>query len=157
MELRPYRGEDEAALVALWHETKQHAYPYLETERAYTLETDTAFFREQLAPACEIWLAVEDGEIRGFLALEGDLVDRLYVAPGAQRRGVGAALLDRAKTLRPDGFDLYTHQQNVSACAFYEKHGLRAARYGTSPPPESSPDVRYRWRPESTAPGGPGT
>jgi len=29
----------------------------------------------------------------------------------------------------------------------YEKHGFIASRFGTSPPPESAPDVEYHWRP----------
>jgi ribosomal protein S18 acetylase RimI-like enzyme len=158
LQLRRYREEDEAGLLRLWHETKQHAYPYLPTEQAYTLETDTAFFREHLAPGSEIWLAIASGGSRagegallGFMALRGSYLDRLYVHPGLQRSGVGAALIDRAKALRPEGLELHTHQQNVSACSFYEKHGFRPVRWGTSGPPESSPDVLYRWRPE--APG----
>ena len=155
VELRPYHETDEPALLGLWHETKQHAYPYLPTEQSYTLETDTAFFREHLAPAREIWVALASDAGRGsnselllgFMALEGDYLDRLYVHPEQQRSGVGLKLLDKAKALRAAGLELHTHQQNVSACAFYEKHGFRPVRYGTSGPPESAPDVLYRWRP----------
>lgn len=147
MKLRRYEARDEPALLALWHETKIHAYPYLPTEQSYTLEMDRSFFREHVAPACEIWIAEEAGALLGFLALEGSYVDRLFVHPDAQRRGVGRALLEKAKQLRPDGLELDTHQQNVSACAFYEKHGLRPVRYGTSPPPESAPDLHYVWSP----------
>lgn len=146
-ELRAYRPEDEDALVALWHQTKRHAYPYLESEQGYTLETDTVFFREQMAPRCDIWLACEDERLVGFLALEGSYVDRLYVHPRRQRSGIGRALLEKAKALSPQGLELHTHQQNLSACAFYERHGFRAYRFGTSGPPESAPDVEYRWRP----------
>ncbi len=146
MKLRPYDPSDEAALIEMWHETKGHAYPYLPTEQSYTIETDTAFFREHIAPRCDIWLATSEGEIVGFLALAGSYLDRLYVHPSAQRAGAGAALLAKAKELSPQGIELHTHQQNVSACAFYEKHGFRAARFGTSGPPESAPDVEYHWR-----------
>jgi len=145
--LRPYAPEDEARLVALWHETKRRAYPYLPTEQAYDLATDAAFFRSRIAPRCAIWLAVEAEELLGFLALEADYLDRLYVHPAHQRRGVGGALMEQAKALSPGGLRLHTHQQNVSGCAFYEKHGFRPLRYGTSGPPESAPDVEYGWRP----------
>ena len=147
MDLRPYAARDEAALVALWHETKQRAYPYLPTEQSYTVETDTAFFRDHLAPRCAIWLAVEGEVLLGFIALQGSYVDRLYVHPDRQRGGVGAALLDQAKALSPAGLTLHTHQQNVSGCAFYERHGFVPIAYGISAPPESAPDVLYCWQP----------
>jgi hypothetical protein len=33
------------------------------------------------------------------------------------------------------------------ARSFYEKQGFVAVYSGVSPPPESEPDVEYRWRP----------
>jgi hypothetical protein len=33
----------------------------------------------------------------------------------------------------------------------YEKHGFKAVKFGLSPPPESAPDVEYRWRPADVA------
>ena len=147
MKLRPYDRSDEAAVVDLWIETKRVAYPYLPTEQTHTREDDLGFFRDHIAPRCEIWLAEDGGRLLGFLALEGSYVDRLYVAPAAQRSGVGEALLAKAKERSPGGLSLHTHQQNVSACAFYEKHGFRPWRFGTSGPSESMPDIEYRWRP----------
>ncbi len=147
VELRPYEASDEQPLVALWHATKIHAYPYLPTEQAYTALDSARFFREHIAPRCEIWLAVEGDQLLGFLALAASYIDRLYVHPDRQRRGAGEALLEKAKELSPGGLELHTHQQNISACSFYEKHDFRAACYGTSPPPESTPDVEYHWRP----------
>ena len=146
-EIRSYDARDESDLLVLWHETKRDAYPYLPTEQSYTLEIDTAFFRQHIEPSCEIWVAAAGEALLGFLAISGSYVDRLYVHPKRQRAGVGAALTDKAKALSPDGLTLHTHQQNVAACAFYEKHGFVAAEYGTSGPPESVPDVLYRWKP----------
>lgn len=40
--------------------------------------------------------AEHDGTIAGFLALQGSYVDRLYVDPSRQRRGIGRALITRA-------------------------------------------------------------
>ena len=147
MELRTYEPADEDRLIALWHEAKRVAYPYLPTEQAHTVEDDTRFFRQHIEPRCEIWLAVEEGELLGYLALDGRYVDRLYVHPRHQRRGVGAALIEKAKELSATGLELHTHQQNISACSLYEKHGFVPVHFGTSGPPESMPDVEYQWHP----------
>jgi ribosomal protein S18 acetylase RimI-like enzyme len=151
--LRGYAATDEAAVVELWHATKRAAYPYLPAEQTRSMRDDAAFFREHIAARCDVWLAERDGTLLGFLALADGYLDRLYVHPSAQREGVGAALLAKARELSPAGLDLHTHQQNVSACSFYEKHGFRAHRFGTSGPPECMPDVLYRWRPGAVAPG----
>lgn len=81
------------------------------------------------------------------MAIAGDFVGHLDVAPEHQRRGLGAALLAHARTLSPAGLRLFTLQFNANACAFYEKHGFVVARVGVSPPPESEPDVEHHWRP----------
>ena len=92
-------------------------------------------------------MAVEGERLLGFLALEGDYVDRLYVHPASQRRGAGEALLAWARARSPQRLRLHTHQQNAPARRFYERHGFVPVKFGVSPPPESAPDVEYLWRP----------
>jgi RimJ/RimL family protein N-acetyltransferase len=103
------------------------------------------FFRNVVAIRRDVWVAELDGEVAGVLALCDSEIDRLYVAPEAQGRGVGTALLDHAKSLHPAGLTLVTHERNIGARRFYERHGFEVLKYGTSPPPENEPDVEYRW------------
>lgn len=149
LRLRPLRRLDSGeveALARLWHETKRAAYPYLPLEQGRTLSEDLEFLQTRLLPACsEVWVAVLEDALCGFLALEGDCLDRLYVHPCHQGQGVGSALWEQALALRPDGFELYTHVANSQARAFYEARGCEAVAFGASPPPESMPDVLYRW------------
>jgi GNAT superfamily N-acetyltransferase len=147
MDLRRLAAADISSVVQLWHATKRATYDYLASERDRTLEQDDAIFRAHILARCEIWIAVEDGALVGFLARSGSYVDRLYVAPGAQRRGVGATLFSHARALSPTGLELHTHVKNHAARAFYERQGCVAVHFGTSPPPENEPDVEYHWRP----------
>jgi ribosomal protein S18 acetylase RimI-like enzyme len=133
--------------VKLWHVTKKDAYPYLPLEQERKLDDDAKFFREKLLPRCDIWVADQEGQLVGFLAIQGSYVDRLYVLPNAQRAGVGSTLIKHAMKLSPNGLDLHTHQKNLVARSFYEKYGFVAIHFGVSPPPESEPDVEYHWRP----------
>jgi ribosomal protein S18 acetylase RimI-like enzyme len=141
-------AETESKTVAqLWHTTKKDAYSYLPLEQSRSLEEDYKFFNEQLLARCEIWVAEDDREIVGFLAIQESYVDRLYVSPKRQRVGIGTALISRAMRLSPSGLELHTHQKNIAARSFYEKHGFVAVRFAVSPPPEAEPDVEYHWRP----------
>lgn len=147
MKIRKMAEADLDEVVNVWHITQKDAYPYLPLTQAHTLEDDLQFFRDVLLPQCDIWVAEEAERLLGFMALRGSYVDRLYVAPHAQRRGVGSALIKHAMRLSPGGLELHTHQQNTSARRFYEQHGFYAAKFGISPPPESAPDVEYHWKP----------
>lgn len=145
--LRRYTPGDLEPTVYLWHTSKRAAYPYIAVQQRYTLAEDTAYFRDVVTVQCVVWLAEVAGRLAGLIALQEDFIDQLYVAVEQQRRGVGTALLQKAREHSPAGLRLYTFQKNLSARAFYEKHGFQAVRYGVSPAPEHEPDVEYHWRP----------
>ena len=145
------RPQELETTVAVWERARWQSLPWLEERMGHSHEDNLGFFRDRVALENEVWLAVEGDLIVGLLAVQPGLLDRLYVEPGRQRQGIGSALLDKARSLLPDGFELYTHQRNQGARAFYEGRGLRAVAFGVSPPPESEPDVKYAWVPEAKA------
>ena len=153
LRLRPYAPADFDATVGVWRASKRAAFPYVEAQQRWTLEDDAGHFRKVISVECEVWLAELVGRIAGLLARKGDFIDQLFVHPDLQRRGMGTALLRKAAELSPDGLRLFTFQRNERARRFYEKHGFRVVKFGTSRPPENEPDVEYRWEPP--APGAP--
>ncbi len=144
MQIRPYTAADSEAVVTLWRAVMAVTYTFLE---AHTEAEDRAYFARVIVAENELWVAEIDGRIAGYLALQGDFLDRLYIAVERQRQGVGSALLGHAKQLSPAGLRLFTHQKNTGACRFYEARGFEVFQYGVSPPPESEPDVEYHWWP----------
>jgi len=147
LSIRPLRDDEIDETVRMWHATKRVAYPYLPLEQSRTVEDDDGFFRRFILPRNQVWVAHDGEAVVGFLALGGSYIDRLYIHPDHQRRGVGTALMRKAMELSPAGLQLHTHQENAQARAFYEKHGFRAVKFGISPPPESAPDIEYHWGP----------
>ena len=143
--IRRARPEDLEAAVGVWERARWDAQRPLEERMKYSHEDNLQHFRDVVMRENAVWLAVEDEEIVGLLALGGHTVAQLHVEPRCQGRGVGTALLDRAKELSPEGLTLFTFQGNERARAFYERRGFRAVQLGVSPPPESEPDVKYAW------------
>jgi ribosomal protein S18 acetylase RimI-like enzyme len=76
----------------------------------------------------EIWVAEEDGHVIGFAGVADDELTHLYTDPPAQNRGIGTALLDHVKSLRPERLELWVFQHNQGARRFYERHGFRLVR-----------------------------
>lgn len=106
-----------------------------------------AWFRALLdQPDRELWVAAHDQVLLGFVVVEGDWVNLIFVHPGRPAGGVGAALLDLVKSLRPHGFGLRVYQTNNRARAFYLRHGLvELERTDGSGYLDAEPDVQMAW------------
>ena len=149
-QIRELAEADFLEAASVWHESRKKVGTEMgfESERAVTPEISLRVFREVIAVENLIWGAVQKNCIVGILAINGSEIDRMYVRPSAQRCGIGTALLQKARELSPSSLELFTHEANRAARAFYEKHGFRPVRFGISPPPESEPDILYRWKPD---------
>jgi len=97
-------------------------------------------------PGRELWVAVRDQVLLGFVVVEGDWVNLIFVHPRRPARGVGAALIDLVKSLRPHGFGLRVYQVNERARAFYARHGLVELECTDgSGYIDAEPDVQMAW------------
>jgi ribosomal protein S18 acetylase RimI-like enzyme len=93
---------------------------------------------------------VRDAEIMGYAALDGDMLEHLYLRPDVRRRGIGTLLLDEVRRHRPDGVSLHVFQQNTDARAFYERHGFTVLDTSDGERNmENLPDMTLRWTPGS--------
>jgi len=114
----------------------------------HTHDEHRRFINEVVPRDHEIWVAEDEGRAVGFAAIGESTLGHIYVHPDFHGRGLGTALLEQTKALRPSGFTLWTFPANEGACRFYDRHGLRPIEYGDgSGNEEGVPDVRYEWRP----------
>ncbi len=145
--LRRATSADADAIGDVWIAAFDATYDF---PAAHTEEQIRDWIGSLLLTETETWVA-EQGEagIVGFMSLTDDMIDQLYIRPGATGHGIGGRLVALAKTRRPGGLDLYTFQVNAGARRFYERHGFVAIAFGDGAGNEErQPDVRYRWVPE---------
>lgn len=107
-----------------------------------------AWVADELLRDREVWV-VDAARVVAVLALDDAWLDHLYVRPEYVGQGIGSALLDLAKTVRPRGFGLWVFVSNTPARRFYERHGLVEVE-GTDGPgnDEGVPDIHYAWVPD---------
>ncbi len=143
--IRKYKKEDLVSAAKVWLGSGRIEYTYLPEFQKLNEAKAIELFHRVIQQHCRIWVFEINDSVVGFLAMQDNLIDRLYVDPEHQTKGIGSSLLAHAKIQCPDGVKLRTHQQNKHACEFYENRGFVPVRYGLSPPPESVPDVEYYW------------
>jgi len=146
VEIRPARKEDLEPLTRLFIRARNGmAYlPHVPDEAAVPI---VAGIREH----DEVWVAEEDGRLLGFIGIEDStnlgapVLEKLYVEPDEQNRGVGSALLEKAKELRPDELYLWVFQKNP-ARRLYERSGFELVKLTDGAENmEREPDALYRW------------
>lgn len=100
---------------------------------------------DDLLPTREVWVTPPAGPLTAVLALDDDGIDWLYVEPAAQSTGIGSALIEHAKALRPTGLGLWVFVSNTRARRFYEHRGFTIVGGTDGDNEEGAPDLRYRW------------
>ncbi len=145
--LRPARPDDGPAIAEVYLRSFHETLPHIRL--AHTDEEAREHFSTVVTNDLATWVAVEGDVIVGFLALNGDHVDHLYLLPDATGRGIGAELIGVARRERPDGLRLYAFQANAGACRFYERHGFTVIDVDDEGArnEEGEPDVYYGWSP----------
>jgi GNAT superfamily N-acetyltransferase len=142
--LRRACASDAAAIAAIHLAARRQAMPYL--PELHAQDEVRTWVAASMLPNAVVWVAEMAGELAGYMALKGTELEHLYVAPRWQGRGIGSALLIRAKELSPRRLQLYAFQRNARARAFYEARRFVAVAFSDGAAnQEKEPDVRYEW------------
>ena len=153
LSIRAGTSDDAAVLADLFIAARQAAYPAM-PHSIHPPHEVHAWFRELFGlergagnrEDRETWVAEQDGDVVGYLLLDPEWLDSLYVRADLTGHGIGSVLLDLAKSLRPGGFGLWVFESNVRAHRFYARHGLvEVERTDGSDNEEKAPDIKMVW------------
>ena len=145
-DVRPATASDLGEVAEVFLASRREALPYLPA--LHTDEETRRWIATTVFHGGGVWVAVADGRIVGFAALNTarDMLDHLYVRPGCFGAGVGSALLAKSKALSAGRLRLFTFQRNARARMFYEARGFTVVDLNDgSRNEEREPDVLYEW------------
>ncbi|XP_077986253.1 peptidyl-lysine N-acetyltransferase YiaC-like [Glandiceps talaboti] len=109
-------------VMNIWYVTSLRSGPLCED----TLRRNWLIMRRHI-PRSDIFVAVQDGVVVGFVSLIGDYIGALHVSPDSQRRGIGTKLLDHVREkLKECCLTLEVFKVNIQATRFYKKYGFIA-------------------------------
>jgi GNAT superfamily N-acetyltransferase len=148
-EIRATTLEDADAAATVWLCSRRAAIEHIPAPIHSDAEV-RSWVSSHVLVELECWIAeTPSGEVVGLLVLERDWIEQLYVLPAWQGQGVGSALVELAKRLRPRGLQLRTFVSNTPARRFYEGRGFRAVESTDGGHNEErAPDVRYVYEPD---------
>lgn len=72
-------------------------------------------------PQAEIYVSVSKGEIVGFIGLNGDHIEGIFVKASQQNKGIGKELLKTIKAIKSN-LTLNVYKKNINAVRFYLKN-----------------------------------
>lgn len=123
--LRPWRPADLETCMTIWRAGSEIGHPFLSRAE---LDADAALVRSLYMPKTDITLADRAGEILGFIALSGNFIGALFVAPARHRQGVGERLLAEVARRHPL-LEVAVYAENRAARRFYAANGFAETLY----------------------------
>jgi GNAT superfamily N-acetyltransferase len=127
--LRPATADDMGRVADIWHTAWHVAHPGHVPAGLTAARTLESFHERTPLRVADTTVAEVDAEIVGFIMINGDEVEQVFVDPASHGSGVASLLLDQAeRQVAAAGHDeawLAVVVGNARARAFYEKRGWR--------------------------------
>ena len=140
--IRAGTAADVPRALEIWRAAVDATHGFLSAQDRVEIDRMVA---QDFLPNVPLWLAV-DGADRplGFLVMDGEMIDALFVDPAAHGRGIGTALVDHALSLVPHAL-VDASEQASNAVPFYESRGfVRTGRSEQDPQGRPYPLIHFR-------------
>jgi putative acetyltransferase len=107
-------------MVEIWRAAVDATHDFLTPEDR--IEIDEAV--QGFLPSTPLWVAVDEtDQALGFMMLEDNRMEALFIDSAYHRQGIGRALVDHALQLQP-AITTEVNEQNPRAVGFYEHLGF---------------------------------
>jgi putative acetyltransferase len=117
--IRSALSPDIPALVEIWLRSVRATHGFLSEQDIAALEP---LVREQVLPKLEVWVLESEAPI-GFMALNGNSLEALFIDPAHIGAGGGRLLLEHARRLK-GALSVDVNEQNPAALRFYLANGF---------------------------------
>ena len=117
--IREFQRDDINKVADIWLDTNIKAHNFIPAEY---WKSNFKSVKEALLLA-EVYVYEYDTEIQGFIGLNDEYVEGIFVSGEYQSQGIGARLLNYIKNNR-DKLSLSVYQKNSRAISFYQREGF---------------------------------
>ena len=140
--IRRMQTADTDRVAGIWLDANLKAHSFISPQ----------YWKDNLAPViemlprAEVYVYEDDREIQGFIGLNGEYIEGIFVSGEMQSRGIGKRLLDYVKTKKAE-LRLNVYRKNMRAIRFYQREGFKILREGMDEA-TGEKDYEMTWRQE---------
>ena len=118
--IRRSTSDDVDSVLEIWRDAVDATHHFLSKEDRVAIEAEVVSF----LPSVPLWLAVDEYDRPlGWMLLDGERMEALFIDPVSRGEGVGRALVQHALSLCTPIFT-DVNEQNLQAIGFYEHLGF---------------------------------
>lgn len=117
--VRLFELHDLNRIMEIWLEGNIKAHPFIEA--VFWMQKFQAV--KSVLPNAEVYVYDDSGEILGFIGMNADYIEGIFVAEGHQGRGIGHQLIAAVK--KKKRLSLHVYEKNKAALAFYKAEGFQ--------------------------------
>ena len=117
--IRKLQKVDINRVADIWLKTNLKAH-YFIPEQYWTNNYEVV---KEMFPQAEVYVYEDDKIIQGFVGINDEYIEGIFVSDEMQSRGIGNILLDYIKD-KKDRLQLKVYQKNVRAMSFYQREGF---------------------------------
>lgn len=117
--IRKLQKIDINRVADIWLKTNLKAH-YFIPEQYWTNNYEVV---KEMLPQAEVYVYEDDKIIQGFIGINDEYIEGIFVSDEMQSRGIGKMLLDYIKD-KKDRLQLKVYQKNVRAMSFYQREGF---------------------------------
>lgn len=117
--IRKLQKTDINRVADIWLKTNLKAH-YFIPEQYWTNNYEVV---KEMLPQADVYVYEDDKIIQGFVGINNEYIEGIFVSDEMQSRGIGKILLDYIKD-KKDRLQLKVYQKNVRAMSFYQREGF---------------------------------
>lgn len=117
--IRKFEKNDINNVMRIWKDENIKAHKFIPKEY---WEDNYNFVKEAL-PNADIYVYIIKEKIIGFIGLDNNYIEGIFVDTNNQCNGIGTILLNKVKENR-DNLTLSVYKKNINAISFYKKNGF---------------------------------
>ena len=117
--IRKFNKNDIDIVMQIWKNENIKAHNFIEEEY---WQKNYEYVRN-LLPNSEIYVYTNQNIIEGFIGINNNYIEGIFVKSDSQNKGIGTALLNKAKEIKTN-LTLSVYEKNKKAIKFYQKNGF---------------------------------
>lgn len=115
--IRKFEKKDLNAVMEIWVNENIRTHNFIAKE----YWKDNYEYVKDILPKADIYVYVLDEQIVGFLGVNNNYIEGIFVDINNQHSGIGTSLLDKIKENK-DNLILSVYKKNINAINFYKKN-----------------------------------